>query len=121
MNHVEKSLTLALYTATQWHSDKAGNGLALLSLGSTRKVHTEEHRRQCISEINHNIEYVENRMEFEQDESTGETAEELREHEVLQLEALRHLVEITTIGKEWLTDSDNMRFNEELYRNNELR
>lgn len=119
MNHAEKSLSIALYTCSQWHSDH-GSGLSLLSLGSTRKLHSEDHRLSCVTDIDHDIEYVKTSMPFEEDESTGRCVEELRQDEVDRLEALQLYVRLMPIGVEWLSYEDYFRFSEILYRNNEL-
>ena len=96
-------LAMALFTATQWHSDRTG-GINLLSLGSTRKIHSEKHRAGCIAEITANLAYAET---SEHPEMKAEPA---------RLRYLLATVQAADVGAEWLTDADNLRINETLYR-----
>ncbi len=113
MTKLQRRLTRALHTANCWSSDQMGNGLAMLSLGTTRRVHSEDHRTMALAEIDANIAW--NR------EWTG-NPDEVNDptRDILALEDLRKLVVDAAIGEEWLTDAQNMRFNEELYQAGEL-
>ncbi len=87
--------------------DQPGNWLALLSLGTTRRLHSELHRSEALAEIQSNIAW--NHAWTGTPDDVNEPA-----RDIPALEALRRLVEDATIGVEWLSDTQNMRFNEEL-------
>ena len=55
MTKLQRRLTRALHTANCWSSDQPGNGLALLSHGTTRRVQSEDHRTKALAEIDRNI------------------------------------------------------------------
>ncbi len=113
MTGSQRRLTKALHVANCWSSDQPGNGLALLSLGTSRHIHTEEHRTEALAEIDANINW--NRAWTGIPDGVNDPARDLP-----ALEDLRKLVVDAAIGVEWLTDAQNMRFNEELYRSGEL-
>ena len=113
MTGIQHRLTKALHVANCWSSDQPGNGLALLSLGTSRRIHSEEHRRKALAEIDADIAW--NRAWTGTPDEANDPARDLP-----ALEVLRKLVVDAAIGVEWLTDAQNMRFNEELYRAGEL-
>ena len=85
----------------------------LLSLGTSRRVHSEDHRTKALAEIDRNIAW--NRA------WTG-TPDEVNDptRDIPALEDLRQLVVDAAIGAEWMTDAQNLRFAEELYQAGEL-
>ena len=113
MTGSQRRLTRALHVANCWSSDQPGNGLALLSLGTSRRIHSEEHRRKALAEIDANIAW--NRIWSGTPDDVNDPTRDLP-----ALEDLRQLVVDAAIGAEWLTDAQNMRFNNELYRAGEL-
>ncbi len=113
MTGLQRRLTKALYTANAWSSDQPGNGLAMLSLGTTRRIHAEDHRQQILAEIDANIAW--NRSWTGTPDDVNDPARDMP-----ALEDLRKLVQDATIGVEWQSDTQNMLFNEELYQAGEL-
>jgi len=113
MTKLQRRLTRALHTANAWSSDQPGSGLALLSLGTTRRVHSEDHRQKALAEIDANIAW---------NRSWTGTPDDVNEpdRDIPALTALRKLVQDATIGVEWQSDTQNMRFNKELYQAGEL-
>ncbi len=97
-------LALLLNTAAQWHSDRRG-GINLLSLSSTRKVHNGGHRARLLEEIRGDITYCLGRSDV------TDAMKDIR-----QLAALGAKVASVEIGVEWLSDKDNLKFNEELFQ-----
>jgi hypothetical protein len=103
----KQRLAMAIFTATQWHSDH-GSGVALLSLGSTFKIHSEEHRRIALADIDGNLAWCRTQpydLESEFDPVV----------EINRLIHLRKLVVACAVGKAWLSDRENMALNEVLY------
>jgi hypothetical protein len=78
-----------LHTASLWHSDRAGDGLALLGLSSTRKVQSVKHQDQILHEI------ATARASIRNDQSL----------DAKRLNELAWAVSHSTIGNEWLTHS----------------
>ena len=113
MTGIQHRLTKALHVANCWSSDHPGNGLALLSLGTTRSIHSDDHRTMALAEIDRNIAW--NRSWTGTPDGVNDPA-----RDIPALEDLRKLVVDAAIGAEWLTDAQNMRFNDELYRAGEL-
>ena len=113
MTKLQRRMTKALHVANCWSSDQPGDGLSLLSLGTTRRVHSEDHRRKALAEIDRNIAW--NRVWTGTPDGVNDPI-----RDIPALEDLRKLVVDAAIGAEWLTDSQNMRFNDELYRAGEL-
>ncbi len=109
MTGLQRRLTKALHVANCWSSDQPGNGLALLSLGTSRHIHTEEHRRKAIAEIDRNIAW--NRVWTGTPDRVNDPA-----RDIPALEDLRQLVVDAAIGAEWMSDAQCMRFTEELYQ-----
>lgn len=101
-------LAILLHTAAMWHSDKQG-GINLLSLSSTRKVHSELHRDGLVQEIKADIFYCLDRPDVD------DAMKDLK-----QLADLMAKVKTATVGKEWLSDKDNLRLNEELFQAGKL-
>ncbi len=106
-------LTKALHVANCWSSDQPGNGLALLSLGTTRSIHSEDHRTKALAEIDRSIAW--NRAWTGTPDAVNDPARDLP-----ALENLRKLVVDAAIGEEWMTDAQNLRLAEELYLAGEL-
>ena len=113
MKKLQCRLTRALHTANCWSSDQPGNGLALLSLGTSRWIHTEEHRRKALAEIDANIAW--NRAWTGIPDEVNDPARDLP-----ALEDLRQLVVDAAICVEWMSDAQCMRFTEEPYQAGEL-
>ncbi len=113
MTKVQRRLTKALHVANGWSSDQPGNGLALLSLGTTRRIHSADHRTEALAEIDRNI--VWNRAWTGNSDGVNDPA-----RDIPALEALRKLVVDAAIGVEWMSDAQNLRFTEELYQAGEL-
>jgi len=113
MTKLQRRLTQALQVANSWSSDQPGHGLALLSLGTTRRLHSEDHRTKAISEIDADIAW--NRAWTGTTDLVNDPA-----RDIPALEDLRKLVQDATIGVEWLTVAQNMPFNEHLYQAGEL-
>ena len=113
MTKLQRRLTKALHVANGWSSDQPGNGLALLSLGTTLRVHSEDHRTGALAEIDQNVAW--NRA------WTG-TPDEVNDpiRDIPALEDLRKLVVDAAIGVEWMSDSQNLQFAVELYQAGEL-
>ncbi len=98
----QKLIAKAIQTAAEWHSDKS-DGIALLSISSTRTVHSEEHRQACLADINRNIAAV------------RENSSWYPEDEIDKLQDLAEIIQAATIKVEWLSDAENQRINDELY------
>jgi len=113
MTKLQRRLTLALHVANSWSSDQHGNGLALLSLGTSRRIHAEDHRQQILAEIDDNIAW--NRSWTGTSDDVNDPA-----RDIPALEDLRRLVMDAAISVEWLSDTQNRQFNDELYRADEL-
>ncbi len=113
MNKFKCRLIKALHVANGWSSDQPGNGLALLSLGTSRRIHSEDHRTKALAEIDADIAW--NRAWTGTPDEVNNPA-----RDIPALEDLRKLVMDAAIGAEWLTDAQNMRFNDESYRAGEL-
>ena len=113
MTGIQRRLTKALHVANCWSSDQPGNGLALLSVGTTRRIHSEDHRTMALAEIDRNIAW--NRA------WTG-TPDEANDpiRDIPALEDLHKLVANAAIGAEWMSDAENLLFAEELYQASEL-
>ena len=113
MTKLQRRLTRALHVANGWSSDQMGNGLAMLSLGTTRCIYSEDHRTMALAEIDQNINW--NRA------WTG-TPDEVNDptRDIPALEDLRKLVVDAAIGAEGMTDAQNLLFAEELYQAGEL-
>jgi len=114
MTGLQRRLTQALHTANGWSSDQPGNGLALLSLGTTRRLHSDDHRRDALAEIDANVAW--NRSWTGTPDHVNDPA-----RDIPALEDLRKLVLDAAIGVEWLSDEQNRRFDDDLYRAGELR
>jgi len=113
MTNLQRRLTQALQVANSWSSDLPGHGLPLLSLGTTRRLHSEDHRTKALSEIDAKLAW--NRS------WTGTTDDvNVPSHDIPALTALRKLVQDATIGVEWQSDTQNMSFHDKLYRAGEL-
>jgi hypothetical protein len=104
---------ISLAVAAQWHSSGDPGGLLMLSLSSTRTVHNEDHRQGLIDEIRADITSLLG-PEFH-DESPAEIRKD-----IVGLLDLWELVEDAQLGKEWLTDSENMVIQERLYQEGKL-
>jgi hypothetical protein len=113
MNQKTK-LSLAIYTASQWHDDHTKGGIAMLSLSSTRTVHSEEHRQNLIADIRQDIKYI---CETG-DEYNDDCSEEVKD--LARLVALFRIVKHAVIGEEWLSDEEHLRINEALYQAGKL-
>ncbi len=113
MTGIQRRLTKALHVANCWSSDQTGNGLALLSLGTTRRIHSAGHRTEALAEIDANINW--NRAWTGTPDGVNDPA-----RDIPALEDLLRLVADAKVGVEWLTDTQNMRFNDELYQECEL-
>lgn len=113
MTKTQKKLALAIHTANSWSAD-TGDGINLLSLGTTRKIHNEAHRQGCIRDINRNVLW--NRAYIPK----GPDDVNQPSRDIPALKALQKLVQTATIGKEWLTFDENNRFNEQLYQSGQL-
>jgi len=113
MTLLQRRFARALHVANAWSSDQPGNGLALLSLGTTRRVHSEDHRRNALAEIDQNLAW--NRSWTGTTDDVNDPA-----RDIPALTALRKLVQDATIGVEWQSDTQNMLLNEELYQAGEL-
>jgi hypothetical protein len=85
----------------------------MLSLSSTRTVHSEEHRQNLIADIRKNIAYI-----CETGDEYNEDADEVKD--IARLAALLYCVKTATIGEEWLSDSEHLRINEEMYQAGKL-
>src|ERR1700744_6133464 len=90
------AVALALYTANQWSSDQEGNGLALLSFGTTRKVHSDDHRQQCLVEIGDNIRACEATLASGNDTDDEEVEDAQRD--IIQLRHLQDIVNNAPLG-----------------------
>lgn len=106
LSHKAK-LCILIYTANSWSSDQAGRGLALLSLGTTRRIHSEDHRAKCIKEINDNIAWRRKLKKVE---------EPYHEDDIKNLQNLLEKVKVVRVKHEWLSDAEDLRINEELFR-----
>jgi hypothetical protein len=95
----KERLALLLQTAAEWHSSEGG-GIHLLSLSSTRTVHTERHRAGLIGEIRQDLRWTIDRGEL---------------REARRLLALWMQVAHCPVGREWLTFDENNRLNDRLY------
>lgn len=116
MNWHENLIVEAIHTASLWHSDKKGNGLALLQLSSTRKVHSEVHRAELILEIDQAVGFTEKMTGFPLPiEQGNEVQKDLR-----RLRRLRQIVEQAPVGEEWISFAENNRINDILYERGEL-
>lgn len=102
----QKHIVRMIQTANDWSSDQP-DGIALLQLGTTRKIHSEEHRTKALKQIKDEIRWCCRRLE---DGIIGSAADD-----VDALLDLHCLVEISIIGEEWITDAVNMRLNEVLF------
>lgn len=114
----KRELAKAIHTANAWSSDQKGKSLALLQLGTTRRIHSEDHRIAYLLEIKDNrtcCQELVNRPTV-----TAHLDEFDPEVEVRQLKALELLVKQAKIGREWLGDQENLRLQEELYQNGDL-
>jgi hypothetical protein len=109
MNFTNEQLVLAIHTANAWSADH-GDGLQLLSLGTTRKIHSEDHRQKALAEIDGNIRWMDG--DGKADEDHDVTVENLR--------ALRRMVEAAPVGHEWISDRDNLTIGERMYREGKL-
>lgn len=108
MNDVLESVTQLIHTANGWSSDQPGDGLALLSLGTTRTLHTEQHREECLTEIDANLNWCQSRG----DKSDLDQIAPLRD--------LRGAVETAGIGVEWISWEDYSRVLDALHKRGEL-
>ena len=113
MTKLQHRLTRALHVANGWSSDQPGNGLALLSLGTSRRVHSEDHRTEALAEIDANVAW--NLAWMGTPDGVNDPA-----RDIPALEDLRKLVADAVVGAEWMTDAQNLRFAEELYQAGEL-
>ena len=113
MTGLQRRLTMALHVANCWSSDQPGNGLALLSLGTSRRIHSVDHRIMALAEIDRSI--VWNRVWTGTPDAVNDPA-----RDIPALGDLRQLVVDATIGEEWMSDAQNLRFAEELYQAGEL-
>src|SRR4051812_49488562 len=100
MTGIQRRLTRALHVSNCWSSAQPGNGLALLSLGTSRRVHSEDHRTMALAEIDQNINW--NRAWTGTPDAVNDPARDLP-----ALEDLRKLVVDAAIGAEWMTDAQN--------------
>lgn len=100
-------LCILIATANSWSSDIKGRGLALLSLGTTRRIHSETHRAECVKEINDNIAWRKNLKKLE---------EPYRANDIENLEALLEKVKSVRVKHEWLTDWEDRHIHEELFK-----
>ena len=103
MAFTNEQLAVAIYTANQW-SAGSGDGVQLLSLGTTRKIHSEDHRRKALAEIDGNITYC---TENDPDELT-------------RLRDLRTLVETAEVGLEIIPHQTYFDITEGMYREGTL-
>jgi hypothetical protein len=110
----KRLLAKLLYTASCWHGDTGKGPVAMLSLSSTRKVHSEEHRRRLIDEIVCDICVSIGAAQC--GHAISSNLEEIRELTLLWEE-----VASCKVGEEWLTDRENLRYGDELYEKGLLR
>lgn len=100
-------LCILIATANSWSSDIKGKGLALLSLGTTRRIHSETHRAECVKEINDNIAWRKTLKKIE---------EPYRANDIENLETLLARVKSVRVKHEWLSDWENLHIHEELFQ-----
>ena len=113
MTNSQRRLTRDLHVANGWSSDQPGNGLPLLSLGTTRRIDSEHHGTKAGAEIDANVAW--NRAwTGTSDQSNDPT------RDIPALVDLRKLVVDAAIGAEWMSDAQILRFAEELYQASEL-
>lgn len=91
----EKRITIAINTCSHWWSDK-GSGKGLLSLGTSHIVHSEDHRRQCLSDIDGSIAW---------NETWTGTPDEVNDpkRDIPLLKDLRELVVAAKLGEKWMS------------------
>lgn len=108
MKYTDEQLALAIYTANNWSSDQAGNGLALLSLGTTRTIHGEQHRGECLAEIEDNLAYSRGLKE--------PTEPNDPKRDIPRLEMLREVVKGAKVKEEIIPYKVYFDITERLYR-----
>lgn len=86
---------------------QTANGLVLLNQGITRRLHSVLHRSKALVEIEQIIAWRHTWMGTPDDVSDPA-------RDIPALEDPRLLVAGALVGEEWLSDAQNMRFNEEL-------
>jgi hypothetical protein len=106
----KRDLVIALHTAGQWHGDTGIGNRALLSLSSTRKVHTDDHRENLIGQIRKDIAWT-----------LGDNVRHREDYDdwrkdIDRLLDLLHIVTTCEVGVPWVSDRENARINEDLYK-----
>ncbi len=110
----KRRLTIAIDTANNWSSDGQYGAVSLLSLGTTRKLHSEEHRSECLRCIELDIEW--NRVY--QPDGPDDVNQPARD--IPRLEDLAALVRSMEIGHEWMSYDEYSRLNDVLFSRGEL-
>lgn len=101
---MKRHLARALITASEWASG-SGSGLSLYSLYSTRMLHSEEHRQQCLEDICRDIRWC---------YKNG------RKEDIPTLIELSGWIKHGEIGCEWLEDKEYLKLAEEAYQAGKL-
>jgi len=121
MAFTNEQLAAAIFTANAWSADH-GDGLQLLSLGTTRRIHSEDHRRKVLAEIDANIKWVdEDDDSIAADNAAADESGDDWQNDLANLRHLRLVVEQAVVGQEWLSDADNLQISEKMYREGRLR
>jgi hypothetical protein len=118
LTKTNKRIVLALFTCSQWWSSEGPNGHGLLSLGTTRKLHSEEHRTECLSNIDCDLAWLESRSKPPGLISSGEQDE--IEHDIARLTDLRKLVADAVVGHEWMDYDKYFALSESLFQKGQL-
>lgn len=106
----KKKIARAIYTASLWHDDTTTGGIALLSLDSTRKIHTQEHKENLIREIDKDIEVAKGWVGYPVPE--GDTEPEI---DIKNLQSLREVVLEAPVGEELISYQEYFDITERLY------
>ncbi len=113
MTKEQKRIVKAIHTANGWSSDQA-SGINLLSLGTTRIIHSESHRQGCIDQIGRDIAWNRTYTPSGPDDVNQPT------RDIPALEDLLDLVRHAKVGQEWISFEENNRLNDALCRRGEL-